>query len=437
MRAPGAVQERAARARAQLARHEERRRARTLGLEASLAARRAGAARSAAPDPALGVAAGFQFDGPRYWYIIAEVKPSLLQKILRPRGRRKRPARAPQAIVVAREPSIELVAEKRVAEALRLLDVRKRLLEQGTPKNTARAYEGDWKRFTAWCERMGADPLPAEEKTLQLYLAHLADENRPPERAGGKGGACKPTTISRALSAISTIHQTQGHPSPLTHAVKRDAKQVRKALKLRLRRAAPLLPEHLRKIVALMGDGEIDRRDKAIILLGWACALRRSELAALMRLDLAFVGGRLVVTIQSSKTDQEGAGAQVFAEAAVDPVLCPLAAVRAWLEVFDGERLFCRTRGTMPAYLDRAAKLPEREVDELVKKWAARAELESYGNYVWSAHSLRAGFVTEAAIQGWPEWRIKERSRHESSEVLQGYIRMAQPMMRPEEKGLL
>jgi integrase len=327
------------------------------------------------------------------------------------------------------------------AELGRLLALRERLVKKGTPPNTARAYAGDWRRFEAWCRDVGASPLPTSGQVLQLYVAHLFDERRPPDRPGGRGGACKPSTVERALAAISTINQAQGHDSPLTDQLRKDMHQLRKGVKLQKHRAAPLLAEHLRVILAAMAKHQdaLEVRDWAIVLLGWACALRRSELASLKMTNASVTNGKVLLTIEVSKTDQEGENEFAWSDPVEDESISPVTAFRQWVECRrGGQHLFCRSRGTKERRIEYAERMPDREVDDVVKRWTSISGIEPYGSgFGWSAHSLRAGFVTEAALQGWPEWKIMERTRHKDSDVLRGYIRLAKPLMRDQGKGLL
>ena len=157
-----------------------------------------------------------------------------------------------------------------------------------------------------------------------------------------------------------------------------------------------------------------------MLALGLAAALRRSELVGLELRDVEFVPEGLRLTIRHSKTDQEGKG-QVIA-VPVGKSLKPVARLQAWLAV----------RGTTPGPLfwriDPQGRMvdmamSDRSVARLVQKHAGRAGLdpESVGG-----HSLRAGFLTEAARAGASLAKIQEVSRHKKVEVLLGYVRSAE-----------
>jgi integrase len=324
-------------------------------------------------------------------------------------------------------------------EAERLYARSLELQRAGTPPNTRRAYEGDWKRFASWCERWGHRALPASMQVVILYITYLADPERP-SVAGSPGGPCRPSTIDRAMAAISHYHRVRGYVSPRGSVhVRGHVAKVKNALKTAPIEAPPLLVSHLEKIVARMpATDPVAIRDKALLLVGWAGALRRSELAALNREHAVFTPEGLALTIASSKTDQEGAGEIVPIEPALNPDLCPVAALRAWLALertLDAEpALFWRTYfgGICPE------RIPDREINDVIKKWATKADIapDQVGTS-FSGHSLRSGFITAAARAGRAEWQIMGHSRHKSYESFRRYIRKANLFQDNPGRGLL
>ena len=314
---------------------------------------------------------------------------------------------------------------------------------EGTPPNTRRAYEGDWKRFSEWCECWGHRALPAPIQVGILYITYLGDPERPPPRVGSKSGACKPATIERALAAISHWHKSRGYVSPRQSVhVQQHLRKVKNVLACAPEQAPPLLVRHLEKIVARMpATDPLALRDKALLLTGWAGALRRSEVAALDRQDVAFTPEGVVLTIGRSKTDQEGKGEQIPIEPAARPELCPVSALRAWLDCdWDAFRnepsdaLFPRTYFRAL----RRERIEDREVSDVIKAWARKADvLPDQAGVEWSGHSLRAGFITEAARAGRAEWQIMRHSRHKSYEAFRTYIRKANLFQDNPGRGLL
>jgi integrase len=190
-----------------------------------------------------------------------------------------------------------------------------------------------------------------------------------------------------------------------------------------LRRARPLELEALERVVAAIDSGSrAGLRDRALLLLGFAAALRRSELVALDVADLDFDPSRgLVVTIRRSKTDQEQAGARVAIPFAQSEGRCAVRATRRWLDAAGIHRgaVFRRMqRG------DRigTTRLSEQSVALIVKRRARAAGLPPE---LLSGHSLRAGYATAAARAGIEERKIANVTRHKNLPVLRGYIRAA------------
>lgn len=158
-------------------------------------------------------------------------------------------------------------------------------------------------------------------------------------------------------------------------------------------------------------------RDRAILLLGFAGAFRRSELVALNVADLEFCNSGLRVTIRKSKTDQEGLGATIAISRG--SVACPVDAVSTWIKagaITEGPLFRPVTRaGTISS-----RRLSPRAVAELVKAYARRAGLKAAD---FSGHSLRSGFLTSAAAHGASIFKMMDVSRHKSVDTLRGYVR--------------
>lgn len=282
---------------------------------------------------------------------------------------------------------------------------------QAKAANTLRAYTSDWNQFEGWCDERSLDPLPARPEAVATYLASLA--------LAGKAD----TTIGRHLAAIGWKHRQEGLVAP----VQRDDRMViadtlagiRREQRARpsARKAAISAKELAVMIAAAEGQGTRSIRDRAIMALGLAAALRRSELVALDLRDIAFVSEGLRLNIRHSKTDQEGEG-QVIAVPS-GKLLRPVARLQAWLAVRGSARgpLFWQID---PQGRVVEAAMSDRSVARLVQKYAGRVGLdpETVGG-----HSLRAGFLTEAARAGASLPKMQEVSRHKKVEVLLGFIR--------------
>jgi integrase len=273
---------------------------------------------------------------------------------------------------------------------------------------TRRAYQAAWDAFASWCSQNALDALPAAPETLSLYLAFLAPQ---------KGVR----TIGKALAAIALAHRSAGFDSP-TEAplVRRVARGLRRTHGKPAAAKDPVRVDDLFAMIHTLDLEDIlDVRDRALLLLGWAGAFRRSELVALDVADLREVPEGLVVTLRRSKTDQEGEGRKVGIPRARRPQLCPVAALKTW-RADSGI-----TEGPLFRAIDRWGnvqdqRLSDRAVALIVQRAAKRAGLDPSNR---AGHSLRAGFCTEAARAGVPERAIMSQTGHKSSTTLRGYIR--------------
>jgi len=182
------------------------------------------------------------------------------------------------------------------------------------------------------------------------------------------------------------------------------------------RQVAPLTKQDLLSMLPLM-VGVKGLRDRALILLGFAAALRRSELVAVDVADIAFVNEGLVVTLRKSKTDPEGQGRKIGVPWG-HTAACPVKAVRTWLDharIEDGAAFRCVNRaGTV------GKRLSDHAVAVIIKSYAKAIGLDPASV---SGHSLRSGLATAAAQAGIPAHKIQAQTGHRSLEMLNRYIR--------------
>lgn len=272
---------------------------------------------------------------------------------------------------------------------------------------TRRAYGFAWRDWSSWCTKRKVEALPGEPRMLACYIAELVALGR------------RISTIALALSAISAAHGAAGVPSPTDSAVVRTTmKGTRRTLGVRGHGKDALLLSGLEQLVEPLGDRPIDLRDRALVLVGWAGAFRRSALVALDVEDLGRTPEGLAVRIRRDKTDPDGEGRLIGIPRARRPELCPVGAVERWLAragIADG-----------PVFrpVDRhgnvsGARLSGASVADVVHRLIGRAGL--LGDY--AAHSLRVGFVTESARRGLAERDIMRQTGHRSIAVLRSYIR--------------
>jgi site-specific recombinase XerD len=291
-------------------------------------------------------------------------------------------------------------------------------IRESRAANTRRAYAADWQAFAAWCAGAGLEPLPAAPETVALYLADQAQH-----LAVG--------TLGRRLVAITAAHRAAGHQLDTRHAAIRETfAGIKRSHGTAQQGKAPAVVAELRRMVEGQPNTLAGTRNRAILLLGFAGAFRRSEIAGLAVEDLAFTADGLVVTLRRSKTDQEGAGRKVGIPYGSTPATCPVRAVRAWIEAASlaGGALF-REIGTggqlVAAYTDtagrqRGERLSDKSIANIVKAAAKAAGLDAAR---YAGHSLRAGLATSAAAAGASERAIMAQTGHRSVNMVRRYIR--------------
>lgn len=276
--------------------------------------------------------------------------------------------------------------------------------------NTRRAYAVAWSDWCDWCEDHRVGHLPVNPEVLIPYISTLA-----------KNGL-KTNTIALRLAAISFMHRQAGcEGNPRSDQRIKDLMQgiYRKHGSGRQKQAATL--DEVRRMLDVTGDDLRGVRDRAMLLVGFWSACRRSELAALTMDTAQVVGGKLVLTIERSKTDQRSAGLiKRLSASPKDVRVCPVAAFNAWIaaaDITDGPIWRAISRRGTPC----ATGMTDKEVIRTVQRLAAKAGMDKTE---FGGHSLRAGYVTTAAIKGGQGWQIAERTGHKpGSQVLQRYIR--------------
>jgi site-specific recombinase XerD len=285
---------------------------------------------------------------------------------------------------------------------------------------TRLAYKSDFELFRSWCDTKCVSALPADPEIVAAFLA--AEANR----------GVKTSTIGRRLAAIRYAHKLGGYEPPTnSEAVKATLRGIRRTAGSAPSRKTPATTDKVLAMVAEAGTNLKGIRDRAILLLGFAGAFRRSELVALNIADLEFCAGGLRVSIRKSKTDQEGLGATIAV--ARGSITCPVDAVRAWISagcISDGPLFRPVTRTGKVS----ARRLSARAVAEVVKAYARRAGFKAAD---FSGHSLRSGFLTSAAARGASIFKMMDVSRHKSIETLRGYIRDSEMFRDHAGTGLL
>lgn len=273
---------------------------------------------------------------------------------------------------------------------------------------TRKAYKTDWQVFALWCSVQNRPLIPSTVDTIADFISAQASEG------------IKPATLVRRIAAIRYAHEAQGLESPTKHkAVSAVMKGVKRTVGGKQDKKAALTIDKVYKVIAQVDDSSImGKRDKALLLLGFAGAFRRSELVALDVSDIEFIEAGARVTIRHSKTDQAGEG-QIIA--IPHGRLGVIEALKAWLAAskIDSGALFrSLSKGGKVG-----ARLSDKDVYRAVKRYTALAGLDAE---LFGAHSLRAGFITTAAESGANLFKIMDVSRHKSVQTVKGYIRTAE-----------
>lgn len=290
-------------------------------------------------------------------------------------------------------------------------------------ENTLRGYRSDWQEWATWCADEHLAPLPADPASISQYLVFLADHG------------VKVTTMSRRLSALRLAHKVAGVPDPTTDArVTTVWEGIRRTHGAPVDQAAPLMPPELHHVVAACPVekrwASTDRapepdlagqRDRALLLVGFVAALRRSELAALTVDQIGDHPNGAVLALPRSKTNQHGDDNElVVLPRAGDPRHCAVRTLSRWLElagITEGPVFRRVSKGNVAG----ATGLNPGSVNQLVQRAIYRAGIDPTP---YSAHSLRAGFVTYAHLRGATDRAIAHQTRHRSLAALGGYVRV-------------
>lgn len=278
--------------------------------------------------------------------------------------------------------------------------------------HTIDAYESDWNDFCDWCRYHHQTSYPAKPETIVNYINDLADY-------------AKASTIRRRISAISENYNASGDhvKNPCRAWIVKEALIGLTRLKGTVQKGkTPIYWEEIEEMIHRMDLSSLQAlRDRAVLLLGFMGAFRRSELAGLDVEDIRKYPQGIVVTIRHSKTDQTSAGQQIGIPYLSHSSMDCIHALQEWLTAagITSGPLF---RSFLKNGKVSSRRLSDKSINLIVKKYAASIGLnpEMYG-----AHSLRHGFATYAALQGVEERLIMKQTRHRSVEMVRRYINEA------------
>jgi integrase len=264
---------------------------------------------------------------------------------------------------------------------------------------TKRAHRADWQVFAEWCARHDFEAMPASVETAAGFLTDQAKTK-------------KVATLERYRSTIGKYHRLKGFSSPFVD-------ERVKAIFRGIRRKKGVTQTQKKPMSILLAASVEDIRNKAVVLFGLATSFRGKELCSLDVEDLTFVEAGVLVRLKKSKTDQEGVGREVGVPKLDMPEACPVRAIRSWLDVLgeDSGPLF---RGFTRARKPRPGRMTPQTVNAIVKGVAIASGLDAA---VYGAHSLRAGYVTEARKAGQDWSTIMAQTGHKRVETVQRYDR--------------
>lgn len=273
-------------------------------------------------------------------------------------------------------------------------------LRSAVSENTQKAYKSDLEHFYAW-----GGSVPCEPETIAAYLAAHA-------------GTLSVATLTRRLAAISKKHAVQGLPSPTgAELVKLTMRGIKRQHGKPQTQAAPLCRDDLILVLNAIPDDLRGCRDKAILLIGFCAALRRSELCRIRHEDLQFTAEGVILTLPRSKTDQTGDGRKIGVPCGRGKI-CPVQTLKDWLVRSDITEDFIFHAVDGDKVMD--GHLSDRSICNIVK---TRVGLVGLNAALYSGHSLRAGLATSAAQQGYSSWAIRAQTGHKSDSMLARYIR--------------
>ena len=280
---------------------------------------------------------------------------------------------------------------------------------------TKRAYASDLKHFFA-----NGGSVPASPAALADYLARCAEK-------------MSVATLERRLTAIHKAHLEKALKSPArSETVKRVMQGIRRTLGTKQRQVQPLVKDDLLAALVMIDRQKMPvkaARDRALLLVGFASAMRRSELVAVRVEHMTYLTNGVEIFLPSSKTDQEGHGRTVFIPHA-NGERCPVRALTHWLEVSG------INKGFVFRAVSRHDRVAQHGLSAQSVALVVKASVERVGGDAKkvSGHSLRAGYCTSAAEKGLQPWQIREQTGHKSDVTLAKYIR---PVARRKIPSLL
>ncbi|MBP0440392.1 site-specific integrase [Tianweitania sediminis] len=333
----------------------------------------------------------------------------------------------PPADAGAPSPPLPVVSNPRLPAHLDALADRARdYVEAASSANTRRAYASDWKQFASWCRRQGVEMLPPDPQVVGLYITACASG-----KATGDKTPNSVSTIERRLSALTWNYAQRGQPLD-----RKDRHIATVMAGIRNKHAAPprqkeaVLPEDLIAMLETLDRGTLrGLRDRAMLLLGFAGGLRRSEVVGLDcgRDQTEDSSGWVEILDKGMLLRLRGKTGwrEVEVGRGSSDATCPVVALEAWLKLarIAHGPLFRRVTGQGKTV--GANRLNDQEVARLVKRTALAAGVrgdlpEGQRGMMFAGHSLRAGLASSAEVD---ERYVQKQLGHSSAEMTRKYQR--------------
>jgi site-specific recombinase XerD len=274
-------------------------------------------------------------------------------------------------------------------------------LKNSKAANTLRAYQSDFKDFSAFCAKNGLNFLPTDPKILSLYLTHLS-------------ATSKFSTLKRRIASISVIHKIKGHYLDTKHPIIMENLHGIKRIKGSNQKAKkPISINDLKLIINVIDETNQSEkkkmRDKALILVGFSGGFRRSELVNIDYDDVEFVNEGVKIFIKRSKTDQSGEGMTKAIPYFDNKLFCPVTNLKKWIDYTEVKS-------------GKIFDISDKSVALIIKKYASLSGLDPSK---YSGHSLRSGFATSTAESGAEERNIMAMTGHKTTQMVRRYIHEA------------
>lgn len=274
--------------------------------------------------------------------------------------------------------------------------------------NTERGYRADLAHYTGWCAGQALPDLPSTPAVLGEYVSYLAPNK-------------KWATIARRLAAIGKWHELHGHESPLVDRwLKATLKGIQREHGTHTRQSAAFQAVQLKRVLRALQTEQngVPRfallRDKVALLLGFTGAFRRSELVSLDVQHVQFSEDGVVISYYGSKTNQTGQLEEKALFYSPELAICPVRTLKRWMDLLE------RTTGPLLVRVLKGNEL----TDERLTAQSIRAIVKTHLGDPYSAHSLRASFVTTAKLNGADDSEVMQQTKHKTAAMIRRYTRL-------------